>query len=139
MFTTRYFTHCEISIQISPSVRRGWGQVSGTLLCQLGLGRPSSWMACRYPNSLSTPLAFHWTSPYSGRKGTSHQWWVRVQLAAGQVENWSSCILCSVTVVCTFLMPPLCGANPQPKGKDSQQSAWSGRSIQRMPPPHRPS
>ena len=67
--TTKCFTHCGISIQISPScVRRGWGRVSGTLLCWLGFGMPSLWVACRCPNGPSTPCVFHWTSPYSSRR-----------------------------------------------------------------------
>ena len=57
--TTGCFTHSGVSIRIcTSSIWRGRGRVFRTLLCQLGLGRPSSWVTCRHPCSLSTPHVF---------------------------------------------------------------------------------
>ena len=73
------FTHIGVSIRICTfSIRRGWGRVSRTLLCWSELWRPSSQVTWKHPCGLSTPCVFQLTCPYSGRGGTSHQWWVGV-------------------------------------------------------------
>ena len=63
MPSTRCFTHSGVSIGIcTSSIRRGWGQVSRTLLCWSGLGRPSyGWLvgtlaACPHPMSSNGPV-----------------------------------------------------------------------------------